>query len=134
MTRPPDQPASEESTGIHQGWMVLTLNGQSFAVKGSLIEGVYLSSEATTTQLNNPAALIEVHAGRPWFIVPVEEIFSVVHAPAVPNSAVWTVSLRVPSGVAVHVQAIEGPYRGAVMNQTLKTQQGSWPVVEPLPQ
>lgn len=130
MTRPPDLPPSDQKPGIEPGWMVLSFNGQVFAVKGSSFEGVYLTAEAATTQLMEPPTCIEVHGGRPRFIVPGGRVFGFLPSHAEEENPVWTVSLRHPEGVAVHVNAIEGPYRGVVLNNTLKTQQGSWPVIE----
>lgn len=114
------------------GWLILKLQGQSFAINGTLTEGVYLSAEATVTLLEDPPAYIEVHRGRPWFILPAVQVLRTLGT-VVPNGlAKWTLTFRTPASVAVHADAIEGPYRGVVMNGTLKTSQGNWPVIEPM--
>jgi len=117
----------QDSQGAH-GWMILTLH-QPMAVNADLIHGVYRTGEALKTTLEHPPTLIEVHAGRPWFIVPVQRVFSLSDA-LVDDANEWTVTFRRPAGLGVHVRGIEGPYRGVVMQDTLKTQQGAWPILQ----
>lgn len=132
MTLTPDLPPSHHHAK-GQGWMVLTVGGQSMAVSGAVIEGVHRTSEAVLTSLESPPAKVEIHRGRPWFIVPFERVLQTLEAlnrGARPDE--WTVTLCQPSGVGIHVDAIEGPYRGAVMDGTLRTSHGAWPIAQPL--
>jgi len=113
-----------------QGWMILTLNAQSWAVSGHDIAGVYRTSEGTQFQTLQPPAQIEVQGGRPWFIVPPARVMRDFLGAAEPVGQAWTVAFQRPAGVALHMDAVEGPYRGVVMQGVLKTPQGNWPVMD----
>lgn len=115
-----------------RSWMVVRIHEQDMALRSELIAAVYRTADAQCTQLSAPAAQIEVHGGRPWFIVSPRHIFLALDASVPTGDHEWTVAFEQPQGVAIHAQAIEGPYRGVVMRDTLKTPQGAWPILRPL--
>ena len=115
-----------------RSWMVVKIHGQDVAVRSDCIATVYRTVDAARTALNAPNADIEVHGGRPWFMVSPRQIFLTLDdtMPSGPNE--WTEAFAQPAGVAIHVESIEGPYRGVVMQDTLRTPQGTWPILRPL--
>jgi hypothetical protein len=130
MNNPHGHPLTAGATDTSQGWMILTLNSQSWAVSGQDIAGVYRTSEATQFLILQPPAQIEVQGGRPWFIVPPARVMRDFLGTAEPVDPTWTVAFKRPAGVALHMDAVEGPYRGVVMQGVLKTTQGNWPVMD----
>jgi hypothetical protein len=112
--------------------MVIQTGGFSFAVASDRIDVVFRTQEACVTQLSQPKVRIEVQQGRPWFIVSLDSLallqeFS--HADPAADLQ-WTIGLRHPSGLALHAASVEGPFKGVVSNQMLKTPQGDWPLLE----
>jgi hypothetical protein len=130
MNIPHGYPPTSGATDNSQGWMILTLNSQSWAVSGHDIAGVYRTSEGAQFQTLQPPAQIEVQGGRPWFIVPPARVMRDFLGAAEPVGQAWTVAFQRPAGVALHMDAVEGPYRGVVMQGVLKTPQGNWPVMD----
>ena len=117
---------------VSSSWMVIQTGGFSFAVASGRIDVVFRTQEASVTQLNKPNVRIEVHQGRPWFIVSLDSVallqeFSFTDPAA---DMQWTIGLHHPQGLALHVASVEGPFRGLVTNQMLKTPQGDWPLLE----
>lgn len=115
-----------------RSWMVVKIHGQDFALRSESIAAVYRTSDAVRSSMSMPSADIEVHGGRPWFIVSPRQLFLIVDEGLASGQPEWTVAFIQPEGVAIHVELIEGPYRGVVMQETLKTSQGTWPLLRPL--
>ena len=131
MSPPSGSPTQSDHAAAH-AWMVINTEGLSYAVASDLIDVVFRTQEAEVTHLAQPAGRVEVHQGKPWWVLPLSTLAvrqEFGHPDAV-QDAQWTLGLRHPSGVAIHVQSIEGPFKGLAMDQTLKTAQGDWPLLE----
>jgi len=113
-------------------WMVIQAGGLAYAVASERIGVVFRTQEASVTILHKPQVRIEVHQGKPWFVVALDQLallqeFGHADRAALPQ---WTIGLRHPDGVAIHVDSIEGPFKGLVTAQSLQTSQGDWPLLE----
>lgn len=113
-------------------WMVLQTGGLAYAVASERIGVVFRTQEASVAILHKPQVRIEVHQGKPWFVVALDQLallheFGHADRTALPQ---WTIGLRHPEGVAIHVDNIEGPFKGLVTAHSLQTSQGDWPLLE----
>jgi hypothetical protein len=132
MTIIPTPKRQGESAVAHADWMVIQIGGHFYAVASDRIDVVFRTQEASVTQLIKPTARIEVHQGRPWFVVSLESLTLVQEfgSTNVDADLEWTIGLQQPQGLALHATSIEGPFRGLVTGQLLKTPQGEWPLLE----
>ena len=114
------------------GWMIIRVRGFSYAVANDRIDVVFRTQESIVTLLDKSKVRIEVYQGRPWFVVSLNTValqHEFGHADRVDDSQ-WTIGLRQPAGLALNAASIEGPFRGLITEQMLKTSQGDWPLLE----
>lgn len=126
-------PLPQEDRESGHGWLVLGDTANACAVRSDWVAAVFRCSEASDAYFRNPAAHVQIHGGRPWFIVTFEKMFAASWMSHGDTPKQWTVALSGSSPVAVQVASIEGPYKGVVIDGMLKTPSGDWPVVSPHP-
>jgi hypothetical protein len=123
--------ASDAAVERQSGWLILGGAAQGFAIRSDCVLRVFRSTDAQRLVIGETAAQIRLQGGRPWFVVPLEQLFPTLGPGMFEEHPEWTVVFSHVDGLAVEVSAVEGPYRGVVLNQQLSCREGQWPVFTP---